>query len=164
MKKAQYQLSDISQRLIDEPVRKLRFTPIDTIRRQTKVSLFVEGKTDAEILEFAYMMLTDGAMPYWTVNKAGHNALEGSAKEVAKTLTQAYPMWEKEQTSLFIGLFDHDNAGLASYRALSDDFIEISKDSIKKHKDADIYMQYAFLFQAKWRITFLQISSITILR
>lgn len=139
LKKAQYQLSDISQRLIDEPVRKLRFTPIDTIRRQTKVSLFVEGKTDAEILEFAYMMLTDGAMPYWTVNKAGHNALESSAKEVAKTLTQAYPMWEKEQTSLFIGLFDHDNAGLASYRALSDDFIEISKDSIKKHKDADIY-------------------------
>ena len=138
IKRIHYSLTDVQKRLIEQPVAKLRFTALDTIRKQENVTLLVEGKTDAVILEHAYMVLTDGAFPYWRIEKAGHNNEEGSAAEVSKTLTQAYPLWKTRQESTIIGLYDHDNAGLGEFGRLNADFVETEK-GIKKHKDGSIY-------------------------
>lgn len=139
VKKASKTLSMVQKELVKLPMSKLRFTSLDTIREPSKVKILVEGKTDAMVLEYAYMILTDGDVPYWSIDKAGRNKEIGSCMEVAKTLEQSYAIWNSEPDSIIIGVFDHDAAGLGAYRGLSDDFIEIAKDKIKKHKDGNIY-------------------------
>lgn len=140
--KASRSLAGIQQKLIETPMSKLRFSALDTIQKPTKVKLLVEGKTDAFILEYAFMSLTDGRMPYWSINKAGKNEEIGSADELRKTLEQSYAIWKSEPDSIIIGIFDHDMSGLKSYGELDyHSFNEITKGKykIKKHKDGEIY-------------------------
>ena len=56
-------LAPAIKELIDQPIQRLRFTPLDTINPQRRIKLLVEGKTDAEILSHAYSVLTGGFMP-----------------------------------------------------------------------------------------------------
>lgn len=138
--KASRSLSDVQRKLIETPMAKLRFTPLDTIQKPAKVKLLVEGKTDALVLEYAYMSLTDGNVPYWSVNKAGKNEDISSCEEVRKTLEQSYPIWKSEPDSIIIGVFDHDSAGLKSYGSLDKfSFEEKVPNKLKKHKDGNIY-------------------------
>lgn len=139
LKKTRLSLSDVQRRLVELPMSKLRFSALDTIQNPSSVKLLVEGKTDAMILEYVYLTLTDGDMPYWSITKGGKNEERGSSDQLMKALEQAYPLWKLEPHSIIIGIFDHDNAGLGSYRGLCDDFVEIEKDKIKKHKDGLIY-------------------------
>lgn len=131
------QLAPIHKELLSLPLSKLRFSALDTISPYKDVQLLTEGKTDASLLDTAFMVLTDGHRPYWNVSVAGHDKNAGSASEVEKTLTQAYGM--KSVSSVIIGIFDHDAAGLSSFRKLKSDFMEVKRDMVKKHKDADIY-------------------------
>ncbi len=141
LKKAQKSLGSVQRKLIEQPINKLRFSAYDTISQQSNVKIFVEGKTDASILEHAFMVLTDGTIPYWTIRQAGHNADAGSADEVAKTLERAYSYWALENDSIIIGIFDHDKAGLSAFNGQlkKDDFQTIESNYIKKHKDGNIY-------------------------
>ena len=135
-------LADIQKKLIETPMAKLRFSALDTIHKQSKVKLLVEGKNDALLLEYAYMSLTDGNVPYWSINKAGRNEEIGCADEVRKTLEQSYAIWKSEPDTVIIGIFDHDMSGLKSYGELDyhcfEEF-EKGKYKVKKHKDGEIY-------------------------
>lgn len=134
------QLVGIQRKLIESPMSKLRFGVLDTIQQQSKVKLLVEGKTDALVLEWAYMTLTDGNFPYWSVNKAGKNEDVSCCEEVRKSLEQSYSIWKSEPDTIIIGIFDHDAAGLKSYGSLDKfSFNEIAPNKLKKHKDGDIY-------------------------
>ena len=120
---------------------KLRFTALDNIKQNTRVTLFVEGVTDATVFEHAYMVLTNGTLPYWNITAAGPKRDKNSCAEVAKTLTQSYANWKLEPESVFIGIFDHDAAGLGCFRGNLDPkiFDEQIKDFIKKHNEANIF-------------------------
>ena len=139
IKKTSRSLTAVQKELVELPMAKLRFTPLDTIQKPSKVKILVEGKTDAMILEYAYLILTDGDIPYWSIEKAGRNKEIGSCSEVVKTLEQSYALWQMDSNCTIIGVFDHDAAGLGAYRGLCEDFIEIEKDKIKKHKDGAIF-------------------------
>lgn len=134
------QLAGIQRKLIESPMSKLRFGVLDTIQQRTKVRLLVEGKTDALVLEWAYMTLTDGNVPYWSVNKAGKNEDVSCCEEVRKSLEQSYSIWKSDPDTIIIGIFDHDAAGLKSYGSLDQfSFDEIEKNKLKKHKNGNIY-------------------------
>ena len=141
LKKTRGSLSLVQRDLIKLPMEKLRFTAVDNINPLTKVYLFVEGQTDAVILEYAYLILTNGSMPYWNITSAGPASAINSCEEVAKTLIQSYSHWKIDNDCIYIGLFDHDNAGLGCYRGKLESkfFTEIEKDVIKKHVEANIY-------------------------
>lgn len=136
------QLAEIQRKLIETPMSKLRFGVLDTIQKPSKVKLLVEGKTDAFVLEHAYMVLTDGEMPYWSINKAGRNENESVSccEDVRKALERSYPICKSEPNTIVIGIFDHDSAGLMSYGSLDQgSFDEVVPKQLKKHKNGNIY-------------------------
>lgn len=124
--------------LINQPIQRLRFTPLDTINPQRKVKLLVEGKTDAEILSHAYTVLTGGFMPYWSIQPSGRRNNTGSANEVKETILHSYPLLDKDD--VIIGIVDHDYAGLSAYGYLKNDFDEKIHNTWKKHYDGEIHM------------------------
>jgi len=123
--------------LSEKSAAKLRFTNLDVISAAKSVTIVVEGKTDAEIIEHAYYVLTKGQPPYWKIRTSG-NTDSGCATEVAKTLLSSYPVVDEKHT--VIGLFDHDSKGLHEFRRLSSDVFEfVVNNTIRKHKKANIY-------------------------
>ena len=124
--------------LIDNPTSKNRFSVLDTVTVERKVKIFVEGKTDAQILEHAFMVLTGGFMPYWKITVATQNGKDGSSTIVSKELDAAFGY--SSEYSTIIGIYDHDGAGLREYRGLNNKiYREVEKDSIKKHEHAEVY-------------------------
>lgn len=128
----------VLRKITGDPTGKIRFSVLDTIQPERKVRIFVEGKTDAEILEHAYMVLTGGKAPYWNIKMATKNGTTGSASSVSSTLEASINFLEPDEC--IIGIYDHDKAGLSEYRRLSRDYEEISTDSIKKRKGYDSYL------------------------
>lgn len=141
LRKTRSSLSVVQNELIQLPMKKLRFSAIDNINQPSKVKIFVEGVTDATILQYAYMVLTNGCMPYWNITTAGPKSGKNSCDEVAKTLIQSFAHWTTDKESVFIGIFDHDAAGLSAFRGRLEDrfFEEKEKDFVKKHREANIY-------------------------
>lgn len=131
-------LNEIRPILIESSTSKLRFSLIDSIKPDRKVKIFVEGKTDAQIIEHAYMVLTNGKSPYWNVNMATVNGETGSSSSITKTIEGSLSFIDDYDA--IIGLFDHDKAGLSEYRRLDRDYIEESKDSLKQHKKGNIFL------------------------
>ena len=125
-------LEEIKQRLITDASQKVRFSVLDTIHPLKNVKIFVEGRTDALILEHAFMTLTDGRTPYWNVEMATQNGLTGSTHAVSKAIDSGINYSETYER--IIGIFDHDKAGLCAYRSLDKDYEEIEKDCIKLNK------------------------------
>jgi len=123
--------------LVELTPSKLRFSALDTIMVERKVKIFVEGITDAKIIEHAFMVLTNGRSPYWNITMASQNGQSGSSTIVTKELEAAYGYASDYNT--IIGIYDHDDAGLGEYRRINKCFSEITKDSIKKHTKAEIY-------------------------
>lgn len=141
LKKTKSSLSAVQKDLIQLPMAKLRFSAIDNINQPSNVKLLVEGVTDATILQYAYMVLTNGSLPYWNIATAGPKNGKNSCEEVAKTLTQSYAHWSIDKKSVIIGIFDHDAAGLGTFRGRLEEryFEETEKNVVKKHKEANIY-------------------------
>lgn len=125
-------LDEVSQQLIIDNAAKARFSPIDTIHPLRRVKLFVEGKTDAMLLEHAFITLTHGRFPYWNVEMATQNGVTGSTHAVTKAIEAGINY--SETYDYLIGIYDHDKAGLAAYRTLQKDYEEIEVDCIKKNK------------------------------
>lgn len=137
LKKKYHTLSPPIKALINNSTSKIRFSVLDTITVDRKVKIFVEGKTDAQILEHAFMVLSGGCTPYWKIAVATQNGKDGSSTIVSKELEAAYGYSSEYDT--IIGIYDHDAAGLREYRGLNKIYQEIEKNSIKKHEKAEVY-------------------------
>lgn len=130
-------ISEPVKELIKLPASRVRFTKLDTVLSDKKVQLVVEGKTDAEIIEHAYYVLTNGSSPYWSIKSSG-NVSGGGASEVAKSISNCKPLIEEDD--IVIGIFDHDSKGLQEFRGLKESvFIKNKKDTVRKHRDSNIY-------------------------
>lgn len=117
----------------------IRFTDLDTIIPERKITLFVEGETDARIIEHAYMVLTNGATPYWTIRPAEEGRHSSSASNVAKAIKNA-PLYTNED-ECYIGILDHDAAGLGAFgkELNAPDFEQTNGRLIKKHARKEVY-------------------------
>lgn len=120
-----------------QPASKLRFRKYDKITPDRRVKLFVEGATDAILLEQAYSVLT-GHIPYWEV-KVG-DPTGGGANTLAKALNEGLAYLDDEQ--IVIGIFDNDREGLSQFKGTlhSSKFdYQQNYTRIKKRKEGNIY-------------------------
>jgi hypothetical protein len=85
--KAYNKMSAVTKKLLSTPANQLRFSNLDMIESNKRVSLITEGPTDVEILETAYKVLTRGKDPYWKAKPAGIQS--GGAIEVKFTLDKS---------------------------------------------------------------------------
>lgn len=132
IKKDYHSLQGLSKHLLDESSPKVRFSAIDTIHPYRRVKLFVEGRTDALILEHAYITLTHGKFPYWNIEMATQNGETGSTHAVSKAIDAGINY--SETYDFLIGIYDHDNAGLRAFNSLKKDYDEIEEGCIKRNK------------------------------
>ncbi|MFY9243113.1 MAG: NACHT domain-containing protein [Polaribacter sp.] len=132
--KAYNKMSAVTKELINLPATRLRFSNLDLIESNKKITLITEGPTDAEILEHAFTILTNGKIPYWKVKPAGNKG--GGAKEVKFILDKSKPLNDDDDT--IIGLFDHDTEGLNQFDGLQFEYYKEYK-RVKKMKGSHIY-------------------------
>ncbi|MFZ4263806.1 NACHT domain-containing protein [Sphingobacterium sp. HJSM2_6] len=135
IKKDFNKLSAPLKKLSEIPASRLRFTSYDAIKSERKFQILTEGKTDARIIEHAYMVLTKGDLPYWEIKPAGSEENSG-AKELTKTLQSAAPLLNSDQK--LIGIYDRDNAGLEEFRRLKN-FEDIENHTVRKCRSDEIY-------------------------
>lgn len=128
-------LSDVTKGLIKLPVSKLRFSPLDLIEPKKNVTIITEGSTDAEIIEHAFTILTNGKTPYWQIKPAG-NISGGGAKEVKFILDKSKPILKESE--IIIGIFDSDTEGTNQFNGLQFEFLE-NYSRVKKMKDVNIF-------------------------
>ena len=126
--------SAVNKALTSLPMSKFRYSTLDDVKPQRPVKLIVEGDSDAIILEHAFMVLTEGRTPYWTVEMASTNGSTGSSESVKKAMEIA-PTYAKEYEHI-IGLLDCDAAGIKTFRYLDHDFEEQRPMSLKTHRSA----------------------------
>ena len=138
LKKNSKSLSAVLESMTQSSTSKIRFSVLDTVRPDRRIQIFVEGQTDAMILEHAFMILTDGQSPYWNVRMATQNGKTGSAAAVSFVMESTVNYQYSE--NIFIGIYDHDKAGLSEYRRLARDYEEIEEDTIKKRKSFNSYL------------------------
>lgn len=119
VRKDYYSLNEINRSLLTETSLKTRFSVLDTIHPFRKVKLFVEGRSDAMILEHAFITLTNGRFPYWRVEMATQNGITGSTHAVTKAIDAGVNY--SETYNFIIGVYDHDKSGLSAYRSLEKD-------------------------------------------
>lgn len=121
---------------LSAPIGRFRFTTYDRISPERRVLLLTEGKTDAQIIEHAFVLLTD-SVPYWEIQPI--HEINGGAAELAKCLANSSKLAFHEKV---IGIFDNDEGGIHHFTGGLPDskfaFFEQS-DRIKKHKEAEIY-------------------------
>lgn len=132
VRKDYHSIRDLNQILFDETSVKSRFSALDTIHPFRKVKIFVEGKTDAAILEHAYITLTHGRFPYWNIEMATQNGVTGSTHAVVHAIEGGINY--AETYDYIIGIFDHDKAGLSAFNRLNRDYNEFVKGIIKRNK------------------------------
>ena len=132
VRKDYHSLSSINKALLDEASSKARFSALDTVHPFRKVKLFVEGRTDAMILEHAFITLTHGRFPYWNVEMATQNGVTGSTHAVTKAIDAGINY--SETYDYLVGIYDHDKAGLTAYNTLNKDYDELETDCIKQNK------------------------------
>jgi hypothetical protein len=115
-----------------------RYSNYDIIHISKKYRIITEGITDAEIIEHAYMTLTNGELPYWSIRPSGKLG-GGGASEVSKCLMNCMPTLFDDD--YVIGIFDHDAKGLQEFNGgLKVNTFELKKNNtLKKHKDSNIY-------------------------
>jgi energy-coupling factor transporter ATP-binding protein EcfA2 len=128
-------MSKVTKDLVKLPAGRLRFSNLDLIESNKKVTLVTEGTTDAEIIEHAHYVLTKGKTPYWKIKPSGAGK-GGGAKEVKFILDKAKPLIE--DNDILIGIFDHDTEGVNQFDGLQYEFYKDYK-RVKKMKDASIY-------------------------
>lgn len=134
LNKAYLKLGNVTKDLIKLPASRLRFSNLDLIESNKRITVITEGTTDAEILEHAFTVLTNGKIPYWKVKPAGNKG--GGAKEVKFILDKSKPL--SSEKDIIIGLFDHDTEGANQYDGLQFDYFKDYK-RVKKMDGASIY-------------------------
>jgi len=134
--KKRYKSLELSN-LLTLPVKRAKYTKYDSIKSYKKIKLITEGKTDSEIIEYAYKILTNYNMPYWEIKSAGNSS--GGAHELSKLLMSSKPIINEDE--ILIGIFDNDSKGIQEFNGLKSDVFVYYNNSkrIKKHKDRNIY-------------------------
>lgn len=120
-----------------QPANRHRFGKFDKITPNRRVKIFVEGPSDAILLEQAYSCLT-GHIPYWEI-KVG-DIDNGGANGLAKALNEGLAYLEDDQ--MVVGVFDNDSKGLQEFRGtLRDNKFDLVNGytRIKKRKEGQIY-------------------------
>ncbi|WP_017732996.1 NACHT domain-containing protein [Nafulsella turpanensis] len=121
---------------LSSPVGRLRFSVYDRIFTDREYLLITEGKTDVQIIEHAFMVLTD-SVPYWEINPIHEE--QGGAGELAKCISNLGPTAKDKKV---IGLFDNDEAGIKEFKgSLQNSKFEYlpGNERIKKHKELNVY-------------------------
>jgi hypothetical protein len=128
----------IIDKLLNTPANSIRFTSIDQITSQKKVRLFTEGKTDAEIIEHAFFVLTGGQNPHWSVKPTGSDEA-GGATELRFMLEKSIPIIQDDEVVL--GIFDNDQKGIIEFNGLKKHLFELVDGSkrLKKYQNKNVY-------------------------
>lgn len=134
LNKAFVRMNDVTKSLISKPANKLRFSNLDLIESNKRTTLITEGTTDAEILEHAFTILTNGEIPYWKVKPAGIKS--GGANEVKFTLDKSKPLTNKND--FVIGIFDFDTEGINQFDGLQFEYFKEYK-RVKKMSGSNVY-------------------------
>lgn len=120
-----------------QPASRQRFGIYDRIKPNKRVKLFVEGPSDAILIEHAYMVLT-GRIPYWEI-KVG-DPTGGGANPLAKALNEGLAYLEDDH--IVIGVFDNDREGIPQFKGTLHsskfDYVD-GYTRIKKRKEGGIY-------------------------
>jgi len=132
--KAYLKMKPVTKDLIKLPANRLRFTAIDSIDSNKKITLITEGITDAEILEHAFTILTNDKIPYWKIRPAGNKS--GGAKEVKFVLDKAKPLIDKDD--ILIGIFDHDTEGINQFNGLQFKYFKDYR-RVKKMEKSNVF-------------------------
>lgn len=122
--------------ILTAPIGRFRFTEYDRILPERKVKIITEGKSDAQIIEHAYNILT-GEIPYWEIFPI--HEVNGGANELAKCLANGVRLADDK---LVIGLFDNDEKGIQEFEGeLPKSKFEYYTNSrrIKKHREGKIF-------------------------
>jgi len=126
---------------LDTPSEDLRFTTFDKLMPIKKIELFVEGKTDAEIISHAFGVLVPRTDPNWNISSPDKvNKLSGGANELRKHIEGLAKKVDSigDKSKIVIALFDNDAKGNQEFGGLDKNFNTIDK-CLKKHKDKNIY-------------------------
>lgn len=137
IKKSVKKYDEINRELLSLPLNSIRFTAFDQIYSDKKLKIFTEGKTDAEIIEQAFIVLTNGLRPYWTLKSAGD--ISGGASEVRFLLDKSIPVFDDDEIA--IGIFDNDYKGIQEFKGLKKDSYSCVDGSkrLKKHYSKSLY-------------------------
>jgi len=119
-----------------------RFSKYDKIRPKKDFKLITEGKTDALIIEHAFMVLTNFSTPYWEIIPSHEK--KGGARKLANILMHSGSTMNKD--SQIIGVFDNDASGIQEFKGglKGSSFEKVAPADngvcrVKKHKEYDIY-------------------------
>ncbi|AHJ99362.1 NACHT domain-containing protein [Hymenobacter swuensis] len=120
------------------PAGFLRLTEYDRIRPIKKVRLYTEGKTDAQIIEHAYHILTK-QVPYWNIRQVG-GEMNSGARALANFLISVDNIIDSDD-EIVIGIFDNDDKGRQEFGGLNSALFQPWKESkrVKKHIAANVY-------------------------
>lgn len=132
--KTYIKMKPVTKDLLSLPANRLRFSNLDLIESNKRVTIITEGPTDAEILEHAFTILTNGKIPYWKIKPAGNKG--GGANEVKFILDKSKPI--NGDDDIIIGLFDHDTEGINQFDGLQFEFYKDYK-RVKKMQGSKIF-------------------------
>lgn len=106
---------------VETPAEQLRLSTFDNIGVFKNVEIYTEGKTDPQIIEHAYNLLTNNSTPYWTIRSCGNDALGAGAKALKMFLEAIEATFKNESSKnkIVIGLFDNDKEGQEQFTGLS---------------------------------------------
>lgn len=134
--KSDFKLKEPIKQLLEKPISKLKHSALNEIKLEKKIKILTEGITDADIIEHAYMTLTKGSRPYWSIT----SVKDGGAANVAKALVSADNIINEKE--VIIGVFDNDAKGIQEFNgALKPHKFDLDKDikRLKKHKLKNIF-------------------------
>ncbi|WP_299212251.1 NACHT domain-containing protein [uncultured Aquimarina sp.] len=115
---------------------KMRFSPLDSIHPKRKVKLIVEGKTDVQIIEHAFMVLRNGERPYWNIDYPKHKE-SGGARAVGDVLNGSISTINPNE--FVIGIFDNDSEGQQMFNGHINTFAVQEDRRIKKAPNVNVY-------------------------
>ncbi|WP_417609504.1 NACHT domain-containing protein [Owenweeksia hongkongensis] len=142
---------------------KMRFSPLDNIHPRRSVKLIVEGKTDVQIIEHAFMVLRNGERPYWNIDYPKHTE-SGGARAVGDVLNASISTINS--TEYVIGIFDNDAEGQQMFNGHVKAF-EVQEDCrIKKAQEFNVYglklpipQRIAHYYNVKQSLNFFEIEN-----
>lgn len=122
-----------------KPAGQLRFTEYDRINPIRNIRIFTEGKTDAQIIEHAYTVLT-GQLPYWDIKQVGMKDGTGAGAHPLSVMLKASYNLLSSNDEMVIGIFDNDDKGCQEFKGFNDEFPSWKNSlRVKKHKNFNIY-------------------------
>ncbi|MFA5557031.1 MAG: NACHT domain-containing protein [Flavobacteriaceae bacterium] len=132
--KAYVRFSPVIKDFLKQPASQLRFSKLDLIEPNKKLTIITEGITDALIIEHAYHVLTKDKTPYWKIKPSDEK--NGGAKEVKFILDKSKNFSDND--NIIIGIFDQDTEGINQFDGLKYRFYK-DYQRVKKMEGVQVY-------------------------